>query len=152
MAKATDDLSKYGLKEVTVRLKLDKSDPRMPDMVVNSPYDATIFARSLMEDLDREYTMVVNLNNKLKPINYNIISIGDLTTAQVSLTNVFKSSILSNAYGFMFFHIDSFEALTSDRPYRKSNYTHEAAVEIMRNDPMCVEKILGLLKDIANAA
>lgn len=48
--------------------------------------------------------------------------------------------------------IDSFEALTSDRPYRKSNYTHEAAVEIMRNDPMCVEKILGLLKDIANAA
>ena len=104
MAKATDDLSKYGLKEVTVRLKLDKSDPRMPDMVVNSPYDATIFARSLMEDLDREYTMVVNLNNKLKPINYNIISIGDLTTAQVSLTNVFKSSILSNAYGFMFFH------------------------------------------------
>ena len=104
MAKATDDLSKYGLKEVTVRLKLDKSDPRMPDMVVNSPYDATIFARSLMEDLDREYTMVVNLNNKLKPINYNIISIGDLTTAQVSLTNIFKSSILSNAYGFIFFH------------------------------------------------
>ena len=104
MAKATDDLSKYGLKEVTVRLKLDKSDPRMPDMVINSPYDATIFARSLMENLDREYTMVVNLSNKLKPINYNIISIGDLTSAQVSLTNVFKSSILSNAYGFLFFH------------------------------------------------
>ena len=104
MAKATDDLSKYGLKEVTVRLKLDKSDPRMPDMLVDSPYAATIFARRLMSDLDREYTMVVNLNNKMKPINYNIISIGDLTTAQVPMMNVFKTSILSNAYGFMFFH------------------------------------------------
>ena len=127
MAKATDDLSKYGLKEVTVRLKLDKSDPRMPDMVVNSPYDATIFARSLMEDLDREYTMVVNLSNKLKPINYNIISIGDLTTAQVSLTNVFKSSILSNAYGFMFFHNHpSGEATPSDADMEMTKQIIEA--------------------------
>lgn len=104
MANKENSLSDYGLKEVKVRLKLDEQDTFMPDVHLDSPADAAEFASRMMRDLDREYTMVVNLDNKLKPINFNIVSIGSINMALTPISNIFKSSILSNAYAMMFFH------------------------------------------------
>ena len=104
MANKENSLSEYGLKEVKVRLKLEEQDTFMPDIHLEDPMDAADFACRLMRDLDREYTMVVNLDTQLRPINFNIVSIGSIDMAVTPISNVFKSSILSNAKAIMFFH------------------------------------------------
>ncbi len=57
-----------------------------------------------MEKMDREYCCVVNLDGSNHPINFNIVSIGDINHAYVPVQNVFKSAILSNASSIMLLH------------------------------------------------
>ncbi len=93
-----------GLKEVYVRLKLKNGVTRFPNKVINDPASARMFAYDLMKDLDREWVIVINLDTKLHPINYSVVSVGDLNRALISCSNTFKSAILSNANSIMVFH------------------------------------------------
>ena len=96
-------LENYALSEVKIVLK---DGPRVySTKPISSPEAAVeLLASKIMADLDREYVMVVNLNNGLQPISYNVVSIGSINQAIVSVPNVFKSSILSNAASIMIIH------------------------------------------------
>ncbi len=92
------------LKEVKIRLKLEDGDKLYSDIPLTSSNSAVVVMHSLLKTLDREHAVVVNLDSQLRPLNYNIVSIGDIDGASVSMANVFKSAILTNASKIMFFH------------------------------------------------
>ncbi len=94
---------KYSLSEVKIVLK---DGPRVYSTEpISTPKAAVeLLASKILSDLDREYVMVVNLNNALQPISYNIVSIGSINQAIVAMPNVFKAAILSNAASIMLIH------------------------------------------------
>jgi len=84
-------------------------------MQPESPEDAARVMADALAMMDREYCCVVNLDNRNRPINYNVVSIGDVNSAIVPIQNVFKSAILSNAAGIMLFRNHPSGELTPSR-------------------------------------
>ncbi len=94
----------YELKQVQVRLKLAEAEPLYStEAITDSEKAVDVMAKALSE-MDREYVCVVNLDPQRHPINFNIVSIGDLDQAQIPIQNVFKSAILSNAKSVLALH------------------------------------------------
>ena len=94
----------YEFKQVSVRLKLSESEPIYSTEPINTPDKAVEIMAKVLSQMDREYCCVVNLDNANHPINFNVVSIGDVNQAHVPIQNVFKSAILSNATSIMLFH------------------------------------------------
>ena len=61
------------------------------------PKDILKLVKTVVGDTDREYFMVINLNNQNLPNSIEITSIGSLTETMVSPREVFKSAIVSNS-------------------------------------------------------
>lgn len=97
-------LGDYQLQEVNVRLCLKEGSVLYSTAPLSHPEAARDVMRDVLQDLDREMVCVVNLDNKMKPINYNVVSIGSIDQSMVPIQNVYKSSILSNAASIMLFH------------------------------------------------
>lgn len=97
-------LEKYSFPEVNVRLNIKEASVYYSETPINTPDDAVVVMSDILSELDRENLVVVNLDAKSKPINYTIVSIGGLTESVVSVQNVFKVAILSNAANIMLFH------------------------------------------------
>ncbi len=93
---------KYRLREI--RVHLTKGQSLYSDQPVDTPQSAFEIMRREMALYDREYLCVVNVNAKLKPINFNIVSIGGIDQSDVAIPNVLKASLLSNAAGFLLLH------------------------------------------------
>ena len=92
------------LKQVQVRLKLAEAEPLYSnEAITDSDKAVDVMAKALAE-MDREYVCVVNLDTRRHPINFNIVSIGDVDQAQIPIQNVFKSAILSNAKSVLAIH------------------------------------------------
>lgn len=103
MSEMTENGTKrYKLKEVCIRLA--EGHPLYSDVPLSSPTAALDVMRRELSQYDREVLCVVNLNNKLKPINFNIVSMGNINGSIASIPNILKSGILSNAYGFLLLH------------------------------------------------
>ena len=71
-----NETKRYKLKEVCVRLS--EGHPLYSDVPLSSPTAALDVMRKELSQYDREVLCVVNLNNKLKPINFNIVSMGSI--------------------------------------------------------------------------
>ena len=97
-----DTNRRYKLKEVCIRLA--EGHPLYSDVPLSSPTAALDVMRKELSQYDREVLCVVNLNNKLKPINFNIVSMGSINGSIAAIPNILKSGILSNAYGFLLLH------------------------------------------------
>lgn len=97
-------LGDYQLQEVNVRLCLKEGAVLYSTAPLSHPEAARDVMRDVLKDLDREMVCVVNLDNKMKPINYNVVSIGSIDQSMVPIQNVYKSSILSNAASIMLLH------------------------------------------------
>ena len=91
------------LKEVSIRIKLVEGG-MFGNVQINEPQDAIRAMKNLLSDLDREYVMVLNLNTRGIPLNYNLVSIGSLRSSTMSVSNVFKSAILANASSVLVMH------------------------------------------------
>ena len=103
MSEMTENGTKrYKLKEVCIRLA--EGHPLYSDVPLSSPTAALDVMRRELSQYDREVLCVVNLNNKLKPINFNIVSMGSINGSIAAIPNILKSGILSNAYGFLLLH------------------------------------------------
>ena len=98
------DFGDYQLQEVNVRLCLKEGAVLYSTAPLSHPEAARDVMRDVLKDLDREMVCVVNMDNKMKPINYNVVSIGSIDQSMVPIQNVFKSSILSNAASIMLLH------------------------------------------------
>ncbi len=94
----------YELKQVQVRLRLSEAEPLYSTESITSPEIAAKVMAGALAEMDREYCCVVNLDGSNHPINFNIVSIGDINHAYVPVQNVFKSAILSNASSIMLLH------------------------------------------------
>ena len=94
--------TRYKLKEVCVRLA--EGHPLYSDWPIDSPGEAIKVMRRELSRYDREVLCVVNLNTRLKPINFNVVSVGELNQSIASIPNILKSGILSNAGSFLLLH------------------------------------------------
>lgn len=103
----------FELKQVRVQLR--EAPPIYSTSQIQSPEDAVRVMAETLAMMDREYCCVVNLDNRNRPINYNVVSIGDVNSAIVPIQNVFKAAILSNATGIMLFHNHPSGELTPSR-------------------------------------
>lgn len=105
----------YEFKQVSVRLKLMEEAPLYSTEQISSPDIATRVMSDALSQMDREYCCVVNLDGANHPINFNIVSIGDVNQAVVPIKNVFKAAILSNAAGIILFHNHPSGSLTASQ-------------------------------------
>ena len=106
----------YELKQVQVRLKLAETEPLYSnEPITDSDKAVQVMAKALSE-MDREYVCVVNLDTRKHPINFNIVSIGDIDQAQIPIQNVFKTAILSNAKSVLALHSHPSGSLDPSRP------------------------------------
>ena len=103
----------FELKQVRVQLR--EAPPIYSTSQITSPEDAVKVMSETLAMMDREYCCVVNLDNRNRPINYNVVSIVDVNSAMVPIQNVFKSAILSNAASIMLFHNHPSGELTPSR-------------------------------------
>ena len=71
---------------------------------IRSPLDAIDVARSMFDGADREHLIVIMLDTKNKIIGVNTVTIGTLNSTVVSMREVFKPAILSNAAGIIVAH------------------------------------------------
>jgi DNA repair protein RadC len=71
---------------------------------INSPQDAVELVEPFLQDQDRECFLVVCVDTKNQPTAINIVSIGTLNSSLVHPREVFKTSILANAYGIILAH------------------------------------------------
>lgn len=92
----------YRLEQVAIRMV------KMPPLISNEPIinpDAAIrVMNDTLKEFDREALVVVNLQNDLKPINMNFVSLGTLNSSVAHPREILKTSILSNASCIMLFH------------------------------------------------
>ena len=93
---------RYKLKEVCIRLS--EGHPLYSDWPIDSPGEAIKVMRRELSRYDREVLCVVNLNTRLKPINFNVVSVGELNQSIASIPNILKAGILSNAGSFLLLH------------------------------------------------
>ena len=96
------DLKRYKLKEVCVRLA--EGHPLYSDWPIDSPWEAIKVMRGELSRYDREVLCVVNLNTRKQPINFHVVSVGELNQSIASIPNILKSGILSNAGSFLLLH------------------------------------------------
>lgn len=97
-------LNDYELKKVTVRLVMKESAGLYSSTPICSPADAALVLADVMKELDREMVCVVNMDNKMRPINYNVVSIGNINSSIVPIQNTFKTAIGQNASAIMLAH------------------------------------------------
>lgn len=93
---------KYKIDQVAIRMVKEKS--LYSTEPITTPEDAVRILADAVREYDREVFCIVNVNAKNIPININICSMGDLTSSPVSIREVLKTSILSNACNVIVLH------------------------------------------------
>ena len=94
----------YVLKEAEVRLRLSEGMRLYSAIPLANSDIAVQTMADLMKQYDHEVACVVNLDAKLRPINFTIIGIGNHSACPVSISGTFKSALLSNASAIMMLH------------------------------------------------
>ena len=92
----------YELKEVVLRLAEGRS--LYSDQAISNADAAVDVMRKELMQQDREVLCVVNLNAKMKPINFNIVSVGNLTQTVADIPFITKSAICSGAASTILLH------------------------------------------------
>ena len=99
--------------DVQIHIKIEvEGERRAPDAAeegdsqipLTSPEGAAAVMRDMLKELDREWVCVVNMDNHLKPVNFNIVSIGSINQSLAPIQNILKSGILSNCSNIMLMH------------------------------------------------
>ena len=105
--------------------RADRNEGRalFSDQPMSNPEAALDVMRRELSGYDREVLCVVNLNSRLQPINFHVVSVGDLSQSIAFIPNILKSGILSNAQSFMLLHL-------CEASHKCSNITESAFVKI----------------------
>jgi len=123
MPEITEKNGNYKLEQVSVRLKLCEETPLYSTEQINSPRRAIDVMKDMMRQLDREYVCIVNLDSGNRPINFNIVSIGSLNASLVTMRELLKSSILSNAASIIMLHSHPSYRTEKPVPSKEDNMT-----------------------------
>ena len=87
-----------------VRIAMVKESTIISDCQITTKRDIQRLIQEQLDYSDREIFGVINIDCRGVPLNWNTVSIGSLDSSIVSPREVFKTSILSNAYGIIAFH------------------------------------------------
>jgi antirestriction protein ArdC len=118
----------YQLKQVDVRLKLMDGPSYYSKTPILNASDAVDVMRDVLKELDREWVCVVNLDNHLKPVNFNVVSIGSINLSLAPVQNILKSGLLSNCNRLILLHNHPSGELTpSDEDNQLTKRVTEAA-------------------------
>lgn len=113
----------HKLEQVSVRLRLCEETPLYSTEEINTPRKAIDVMKDMMRQLDREYVCIVNLDNGNRPINFNIVSIGSINASLVTMRELLKSSILSNASSLIMLHSHPSYRTEKPLPSKEDNMT-----------------------------
>lgn len=94
----------FELKEVKVRLRLTEGESLYSGRPLISPQVATDVMAKVLAEMDREYCCIVMLDNKMRALAYNVVSIGSINQSIVPMSNIFKAAVLSNASALLTMH------------------------------------------------
>lgn len=97
-----ENKKKFHLDQAAIRLV--REPPLYSDIPIDSPQAVVRLLADLLKDYDREIFVIVNMRPDLKPINFNIVSIGALDQAMAHPREILKTAILSNAASIMLVH------------------------------------------------
>lgn len=118
----------YQLKQVDVRLKLMDGPSYYSKTPILNASDAVDVMRDVLKELDREWVCVLNLDNHLKPVNFNVIFIGSINLSLAPVQNILKSGLLSNCNRLILLHNHPSGELTpSDEDNQLTKRVTEAA-------------------------
>ncbi len=104
----------YALQEV--RIRLTEGQALYSKYQISTARDAIDIMREELAGYDREVVCIVNLNTRnqpitrsvldpsLKPVNFNIVSIGNLNTSMADISYLLRSCILTNSAAFLMLH------------------------------------------------
>lgn len=81
---------------VRMMMVKEKNIPYMAENV-NTPEKVAELAGKILSGADREYFLVLSVDNQIKPLAIEIVSIGTVDMALVHVREVFKHAILANA-------------------------------------------------------
>lgn len=81
-------------------------DSQIPygEMKLDAPEKAADAISGFLGDVDREYLVICCVDNNLKPTYIQVAGIGTVNACLVSVPDIFKTAILSNASGLLLFH------------------------------------------------
>ncbi|NYF23550.1 RadC family protein [Sporosarcina sp. JAI121] len=71
---------------------------------IRSPKDGFDLFKEVFGELDREYFVVICLNNRSEPNHINVAHIGDISNCIVTAREVFKLAIVTNSKNVILFH------------------------------------------------
>lgn len=94
---------KNKLEQVSVRL-VKEADIYSDEEIKNASAAVRIIGKELLSELDREALCIVNMKSNGVPINFNIASIGSINKSLVSVRELMKSAVLSNAANVIILH------------------------------------------------
>lgn len=92
----------YELKEVVLRLA-EGQTLYSEQAISNADAAVEVMRKELMQQ-DREKLCVINLNSKMKAINYNVVSVGNLNQTVADIPFIMKSAICSGAESTILLH------------------------------------------------
>lgn len=92
----------YGLPVVRIKMITEKVIGEK--QIISNPTEMVNLLLTSVEELDREYFLVANLQINGEVININVVSQGVLDSTLVNPREVFKTSILSNSAGVILIH------------------------------------------------
>jgi len=94
----------FELKQVKVRLRLTEGESLYSGRPLTTPQAATDVMAKVLAEMDREYCCIVMLDNKLRALAYNVVSIGSINQSIVPMSNIFKAAVLTNASALLAMH------------------------------------------------
>ena len=97
-------LNDYRLNQVEVRLKLSECRSYYSEEPITDADSAVRFMSEILLDLEREWVCILSLDTKLKPICFNVVSIGSADRALVPIQNIMKAGLLSGASNLILLH------------------------------------------------
>ena len=94
----------FELKQVKVRLRLTEGESLYSGRPLITPQVATDVMAKVLAEMDREYCCIVMLDNKLRALAYNVVSIGSINQSIVPMSNIFKAAVLCNSSALLVLH------------------------------------------------
>lgn len=74
------------------------------DRRMENPQEAAELMKDFLGDVDRECLAVCGTDAKMKPVYIQVAAIGSVTSCPVSMPDIFKAALLSNAVNIFLFH------------------------------------------------
>ena len=97
-------MTEYALPRVECRIYMNEAGKLYSETPITSAEGAIQLMAAELKDMDREMLCVLNLDNKSRPLNYHVVSIGTASASLAAIGNCLKTALLSGAVSIIAMH------------------------------------------------